>query len=579
MWLAFLGALAAVGLGILAYRVQVDDGSRHSWAAASIVYPWAFVLAGIVAWLRRPANRLGPLMLASGLALLARQLRYSEGAVAFTVFFFLGDLGYALVGHTILAYPSGRVYDRAGRRLLKAGYATVVVFPLAVLLLLQGNHGLVGIGGPRRSVIAVADRGHAAELVQKAEIVVLFGVLASLLIWVILSRLRRATPRARRVLAPLWLAAVVLALRAVYECAHTFVNSQPFAYSYLFWWQVVTLTALPLALLAGMLRARLARANVSALVVDLDRVPATPLSLQSSLARALGDPSLELFFWLPEQSRFVDAAGSPALPPRGDDVRAVMRLEDDGVPVAALAYDASLLDEPELVDAAAAAARLALENARLHAETRAQLQEVRDSRRRIASAADEERRRIERNLHDGAQQRLLALALALSGAREQGALSDRERDKLLAASVEELQSTIEELRTLARGLHPTVLIEFGLGAALESLVSRSPFPVTIDVSEERFPAEVESSLYFVACEGLNNMAKHSHATRGSISVHVTDGVVHLEIADDGTGGARPSEGSGLQGLADRIEALGGNVRIDSRAGHGTRISVEVPCAS
>jgi signal transduction histidine kinase len=569
-----------VALGLIAYHVQVENHSRHSWAAAQIVYPWAFVFAGLVAWLRRPANRLGPLMVATGIALLARQLRYSDSALAFTVFFLLGDLGYALVGHTILAYPSGRVNGRAARLLVKAGYAAVVLFPLAVLLLLGGSHPLLEMGPrPRRSLIGLTDRAHAVELVQKAEIVVFFGVLATLFIGVILGRLRRATPRSRRVLAPLWLAAVALALRAVYECAHTFLNQQAWAYSYLFWWQVAAFTALPLALLGGMLRARLARANVSALVLELDRAPATPSSLQSALARALADPTLELFFWLPEQGRFVDAAGSQASEPVADDDRALMRLEHDGEPIAVLAYDASLLDEPQLVNAVAAAARLALENARLHAESRAQLQEVRESRRRIAAAADEERRRIERNLHDGAQQRLLALALALSGARDSGTLSEDEQEQLLSASVDELQGTIEELRALARGLHPTVLTEFGVGAALESLASRSPLPVTIDVCEGRFPAEVESSVYFVSCEGLNNMVKHSRATRGSITIRPLDGRLVVEIDDDGTGGARPGEGSGLQGLADRVEALGGDVRIHSPVGRGTRITARIPCVS
>jgi signal transduction histidine kinase len=253
----------------------------------------------------------------------------------------------------------------------------------------------------------------------------------------------------------------------------------------------------------------------------------------------------------------------------------VTRLEHNGEPIAVLACDASLADEPELVDAAAAAAGLALENARLHAETRAQLREVRDSRHRIASAADDERRRIERNLHDGAQQRLLALALRLTAARD----GDSDVDRLLAASVDELQGTIEELRALARGLHPTVLAEFGLTGALEALVSRCPVATTVDVADERFPAQVESCAYFVASEALNNIVKHAAATHASIRAHPAAGRLLLAIEDDGTGGAQPSDGSGLQGMRDRVEALGGRLRVESPTGRGTRIVAELPCAS
>jgi len=574
-----LGA-AAVALGIAAYHVQVSNFSPHSWAAASVAVGWAFVLAGLVAWLRRPANRLGPLMLATGTAYLARQLRYSEDALLFTVFFLLGDLPFALVGHTILAYPSGRVVGRWSRRLVVAGYATVVAFPLAVLLV----HGtqdppLLSMGKlPHRSLLLVADHAHTAKALQKTETAIFYGVLTSLFLVVIGGRLLRATPRARRMLAPLLLAAVALALRAAFECFRTFVNEGNLSYPYLFWWQIAAFIALPLALLAGMLRSRLARGSVSELVVALDRTPATPQSLRDALARALADPSLELYFWLPERGEFVDASGEVVSLPSGGS-RAVTTLEHDNEPLAALVYDQSLLEEPELVDAAGAAARLALENARLHAQTRAQLLQVRESRRRIASAADDERRRIERNLHDGAQNRLLALALALSAAqRRLGAEADPEVDRLLAASVEELQSTVEELRTLARGLHPTVLTEYGLAAALEALTARSPVPVQLDVIDDRLSAQVEGTAYFVASEALSNVVKHAEAASASIEVRREGEWLVVDVGDDGRGGARTGGGSGLQGIGDRVEALGGRLEIDSRPG-GTRVRAEIPCAS
>lgn len=580
--LAVALGIGAAALGVAAYRVQVRNFSPHPWAAASVAVGWTFVLAGTAAWLRRPANHLGPLMLATGIAYLARQLRYSEDALLFTVFFLLGDLPFALVGHSILAYPSGRVVGRWPRRLVVVGYATVVAFPLAVLLV----HGtldppLLSMGPlPHRSLLLVADHAHAADVLQKTETAIFYGVLTSLFIAVIVGRLLRATPRARRMLAPLLLAAVALGLRAVFECFRTFVNQGNLSYPYLFWWQIAAFIALPLALLAGMLRSRLARGSVSELVVALDRTPATPQALRDALARALDDPSLELYFWLPERREFVDASGVVVSLPPDAGSRVVTTLEYENEPLAALVYDPSLLEEPELVNAAGAAARLALENARLHAQTRAQLLQVRESRRRIASAADDERRRIERNLHDGAQNRLLALALALSAAqRRLGAEADPEVEGLLSASVEELQSTVEELRTLARGLHPTVLTEYGLAAALEALTQKSPVLVRLDVLDERLPAQVEGTAYFVASEALSNVVKHADAQTASIGARREGHWLLVEIADDGCGGARTGgEGSGLQGIADRVEALGGRLRIDSGP-DGTRLRAEIPCAS
>ncbi len=570
---------AGVALALLAYRVQVDEGfSPRDRAVAIVTVGLAFLLAGLAAWSRRPANRLGPLMIAAAFALLLRQLRHSHDALLFTTFFALGDVAYALVGHSVLAYPAGRVIDRYERALIRVGYATVLVFPFAVLLFYDGSQPLLFFDPlPRDSLIMVTGDAHAVELIQKAFEIVFYGVLASLFILLIGRRLLTATPRARRVLAPLLLAAIAIALRAVFECVFTFVD-RPFAYDYLFWWQIVGFIALPLALLAGLLRARLARAGVGDLVLELERTP--PQGLRDALARALGDPSLELALWLPERGVFADAAGQAVELPH-DDSRAVTRLEHEGEPLAALVHDPSLLEEPELVQSAGAAARLALENARLQADMRAQLVRVQESRVRIVTAADEERKRIERDLHDGAQQRLAALALQLRTAQRRlnSGQADPAVEALLDSAVAELQAANAELRELVRGVYPAILTEEGLGAALESLALRNPFPIELDVLEDRFPAQVEATAYFVACEGLANIAKHAQASRASVRIARRDGVLAIEVADDGIGGARPIDGSGLTGLADRVEALGGRLQVRSPVGGGTRIEAEIPCAS
>jgi signal transduction histidine kinase len=572
-------ALAALVLGVIAYRVQVDDlFSTSNRALAIVAVALAFLAAGLVAWSRRPANRLGPLMLAAAFALLLRQLRYDHDPLVFTVFFVLGDLSYALVGHSVLAYPTGRLTGRAERALVKAGYAAVLVFPLAILLFYDASRPLLFFDPtPRDSLLLVAGDADVVEFLQKSFVVVLYGVLASLFIALIFRRLIRATPRARRILAPLMVGGVAVALRAVFESVFTFID-RPFAYDYLFWWQIAAFIALPLALLAGLLRARLARASVGDLIMALERTP--PQGIREALARSLGDPTLTVAFWLPERREFVDAAGLPAELPSDDARRVVTRLEHEGEPLAAFVHDASLLEETELLEAAGAAARLSLENARLHADLRAQLAMVQESRVRIVSATDEERRRIERDLHDGAQQRLVALALQLRTAQRQlddGA--DPEVDRLLTATISELQVAVHELRELASGVHPAILTEEGLAAALESLTSRMALPISLDASEERLPPQVEATAYFVVCEALANVVKHARASKATVTARHGNGVLVVEVEDDGIGGARADNGSGLRGLADRVEALGGRLQVESPAGSGTRVVGEIPCAS
>ena len=569
-----------IALAVLAYEVQVNDlHSPRDRAIATVVVGLSFMLAGLIAWYHRRANRVGPLMVAAGLALLLRQLRYSDDALAFTLFFFLGELGYALVAHSALAYPSGRVRAGAERWLVRIGYATVLAFPLGILLLHDKRDPLPQYGPlSRTSEVLLVRSADAVEALHKAYVVVFFGVLASAFIALLLRRFFQAPPRSRRILLPLLLAAVAFALRAVFEVVFTFVD-RPFAYNYLFWWQVVAAMALPVALLAGLLRARLARATVGDLVVSLERT--SPDGLRDALAHGLGDPTLEVAFWLPERSAFVDAAGVPVTLPQDDARRAVTYVEHGGEPLAALIHDPSLKDEPELVQAAAAATRLALANARLSAEVRAQLTTVKQSRQRIVAAADAERQRIERDIHDGAQQRLVALALELRSAqRTLGTGHDPEVERLLDAAVGELQTAVEELRELARGVHPAILAEGGLAAALESLVARSPVAVSLGAMPEgRLPPEVEAAAYFVACEALTNVAKHAGATHATITAERRNGRLVVEVGDDGVGGAQSVDGHGLRGLSDRVEALGGTLRIESPPSGGTRIVGEIPCAS
>ena len=486
-----LGLIAAAGiaLGLVAYDVQIDNLGPYTTSSRSmaiVAVAWAFLFSGLIAWSRRPRNRVGPLMVATGFALLMRQLRYNHDAALFTVFFLLSELAYALVAHVTLAYPSGRLTDRIERTFVKTAYAVAVLFPLLTLLFYDASRPLRFFDPTaRESVFLIAGSAGAVETIQKTFVVVAFGVLAAVFVGLIARKLVTASARGRRVLAPLLVAAVAVALRAIFECVFTFASRPAgIAYEYLFWWQIAAFIALPIALLAGLLRARLARASVGDLVMTLERTP--PTGLRDALARTLDDPTLEIAFWIPERKEFVDPFGLPVVLPPPGSRRAVTRLEHDGKPFAAFVHDPTLSEEPRLVQAAGAAAHIALENVRLQAEVRAQLAEVENSRARIVAAGGEERRRIERDLHDGAQQRLVALALELRSAqRKLGTTSDPEVERLLESAVEELQAAVEELRELAHGVHPTILAQEGLPGALDALAARTPLPVTCG---RRFPA-------------------------------------------------------------------------------------------
>jgi signal transduction histidine kinase len=328
----------------------------------------------------------------------------------------------------------------------------------------------------------------------------------------------------------------------------------------------------PVAFLAGLLQARLARSSVGDLVMELRTDPA---DLRTPLAHALRDPSLVLLYWLPQFGVWADEAGRQVTLP--DDETRVTLIDEDGRPMAALVHDAALHDEPALLDAVSAAAAIALRNGRLQAQLRANVEELRGSRARVVEAEQRERQRLERDLHDGAQQRLVALSLNL-GVLQTRLGADPEAEALLAEARTEIAESLTELRDLAHGLHPAVVTAHGLAVALESLAARAPVPVRLAVDiPGRFDEAVEVAAYYVACESLTNIGKHAEATAATVAVSHADGTMIVEVVDDGRGGADTERGSGLRGLADRVEALGGRLRVWTPIGGGTRVRAELPC--
>jgi signal transduction histidine kinase len=288
---------------------------------------------------------------------------------------------------------------------------------------------------------------------------------------------------------------------------------------------------------------------------------------------------LELAYWLPQFQSWSDFDGRPvALPTEGGD-RATTMIDRNGEHVAALIHDPALADQPELLEAVSAATGIAIENGRLHVELRAHLEELRGSRARVIEAGQKERQRLERDLHDGAQQRLIALSLELS-LLEQELEADDDTAERLARARQEIATSLGELREIARGIHPAVVSGHGLGVALEQLTARAPVPVRLTVVvDERLPEPIEVAAYYLVSESLANVAKHADATSATVEVSRSHGQVVVEIIDDGVGGADSERGSGLRGLADRVEALGGRLRVWSPSGGGTRVKAEIPCVS
>jgi len=271
-------------------------------------------------------------------------------------------------------------------------------------------------------------------------------------------------------------------------------------------------------------------------------------------------------YWLPGQRQYVDEAGRPVALPAAGAGRAVTPVEENGQRVAVLVHDQAVLNDPALLAAVGSAARLAVANARLQAEVSARVGEVEASRRRIVEASDEQRSRLERELREGAERRLAHVAELLSDGGEP-----------LADVRAGLDTARAELREFARGMHPATLTEHGLQEAVRELAGRSPITVAVAVPAARFPPAVEAAAYFVCAESLTNVAKHAAASQVHIGIAQENGWLRVAIADDGIGGADPSRSSGLRGLADRVEALGGSLAVKSPPGGGTQVVAELPC--
>ena len=564
-------ALPAALFGILAELCLLNAGLGPEEIVTDGASGFAFVFAGLVAWHWRPSSLSGPLMLGIGIAWFGGDFLFAPVPLLGPASFAAQALARILFAWLLLGFPSGRLEQGLPRQAVAA--IAVMATGLAFLQLLVVDPAAI-CPCPPSSFAVLSDAPIAAQLPGASAGV---GIaMTVILVPLVIRRMVLASGPLRRTLIPVLVGGVFSLLSVLPDVLVRLGDTsvQPIS------WLPIVWVGLPLGFLVALLRERMARGAVADLVISLGSTP-QPQHFRDALANALGDPSLELLSWSADEALFVAADGTRTRLPETTSDRAVSILESDRGTIGAIVHDPHLLDDPGLVASVVAATRLAVENEQLHAEVEAQLEEVRASRSRIVSAGDAERRRLERDLHDGAQQRLVALSLALRRARTKvGEVTDPELAEGLDEASLMVREALDELRELARGIHPAVLTEAGLGGAITALAAGSPNSVDVmGLPPRRLSPEIEAAAYFFVSEALANVAKHAPDANAAVHAEIDGDRLLLEVSDDGPGGATVAGGSGLLGLEDRIAAAGGQLVIDSLPGVGTRLSAWLPASA
>ena len=584
-WVLVAVAVAAlvIGVALWPYAVDVLDTTfppRRGYAVGKLLFlagPWSFVAGGLLIWATRPERRLGRLLVVGGALLwFGGAVRFIDTPLAWTAGLALNFAPFPFIGYVLLAFPGDRLAAWWHRVIVALLGCWAVAAPIGMVF----DGPLEG-----RNLLSVREIEGLYLVLDNISAVLMVLGLAAVAV-TLMARCARATRPARRVLTPVAAPGLVFAASwatyLTYQTLSSWIgsgfNPPTTLYRILYTVFAASLVVLPAGFLTGLARGRARQARVG----ELARALATDDGLQSALRRTLGDDSVVLAIPLDGADRWVAVDGEPLdMPLEGDATRAVTYLDRRGRRVGAVVHDPALRHDSRLLDSVTGIAALAVENERLAAEVQARLSEVRASRARLVAAGDEARRRIERDLHDGAQQRLLSAALALRGA--QVGLNGRLAEEVRAALAEvgrEIDAGLSELRDLARGIHPTLLTDRGLAPALRALAARTPLPVEVDeLPAARLSAQVEAAAYYVASEALTNAAKHAGATRARLSAQASVSELVISISDDGRGGATPARGGGLAGLIDRVEALDGSLEVASPAGGGTTVRATFPLAA
>ncbi|MFG1922888.1 sensor histidine kinase [Cryptosporangium sp. NPDC048952] len=523
------------------------------------------LLAGSDDGRRRP----GLLLMAGAFcAALAWVVAWNSGIWPLVSFFAQGS-AYVLAGSAVLLYPGGRLTGRLERGWVGYAVVTLIGGQVAVALVSRPEwNGLqADIVWPNVATERwIFDRAVQAVIVLQLVLVVWYLVL-------LFRRARRLSDLERGPVIPLLLATGFFGVGAA--VLTTGSEAWTDLDALLTFYVVVNLLAIavPLAVLSGALRERWREVNAPHRVVRMTSATSSVATVRDALAAALRDPALRLLFWVPAERSYVDRGGRLVADPFAADGRWMAEARiDDRQPLALVELDDGLRQRRTMVDAVLRAGSQALLTAQLQAVATAQLKQVLAAQARVEERETAERHRLEKDLRDGAQQQLAALAVQLD--RLDG-LPEPARSVAEACRAEVL-STISDLEALARGLHPSVLRTDGLGAALDEVAARLGLAAQLAVDAGRKPPAVEATAYFALCEGLTNVAKYAPTARVRIEITEADGWLHGLVADDGPGGARVIPGGGLAGIDDRIRALHGRTFVESEAGTGTRLRVSLP---
>ncbi|MDL5155747.1 sensor histidine kinase [Actinomycetospora termitidis] len=552
-----LGALG-VAFGLVEAALLLDGSTIP--VAHALFYTataWIYLFAGIVAWSRRPASRIGPLLAAGGGVWLGCALLWTTVPVLSGIGLVVATMPIAIVLHVLLAFPSGRLRGRADRALVVGGYATTTVLQAPLWLWSPSSPFLVA---DRPDLLFV---GRAVN--SSSAFVVILATAA-----VLVRRLRTAPRADRPLLAPLYLygggAAVLVVVAGNLRRVMTV---DPLVVDLV---QVAVLAGIPIAFAAGILRGGFARTTaLEELGVWLGSTERGRGEVGPALARTLGDPSLVLAFRGADGS-WVDGDGRPAEVPEG---RELVPVELAGEAVGAIIHDPSLQADPATVRAAGRVVAIAVDRERLTTLLLAEQEQLRESRTRLVEAGDRERRLLARDLHDRLQSRLVLLALRAGTSRPEAAD--------LEAFRRDVDEVAAEVRLIVAGVMPALLIERGLSAAVEDMLARTPLRTELDLRDEaegaRIPPSVEGTAFHVVAEAITNTVKHAGATALAVGLQRDGGMLRVSVRDDGCGGAVPSGGTGLRGLRDRVEALGGRLVVESPGSGGTTLTAEIPCVS
>jgi signal transduction histidine kinase len=552
---ARVAALLVIAALLLAFRiwyfVRLGDWLWLMLITATVQY--TVIVAGVIATKRRPDSRVGLILLAWGFFVVLRGPGGAESGALLVIESSLQPWYWILLAHAMLTYPDGRTRSRVERVFLAVGY----LWPLWCFIgWLFADPAWLAVcpaaGCPANPFLIEANKPFV-ELWFNVNNGIAFALGLWFLSLVVLRRRRMAAPQRRSAAPVLWAIGALSAAYLMEAALPLFHVPNGPMWAVMFWTKRLATFLVPIGLLIALVNTKLARADVAALLVRLRHADAG--ELQTSLAKLLRDPTLRIAHEV-----------SP-----GDHTE----VTDLGDGYVLLHHQSARTEDPELFEAGVAAARMTIDNASLNRQVQAQLAEVSASRERLVQAAEAERKRVERDLHDGAQQQLIGVGIALQTARLE--MPDTHpAAAMLDDATGQLRQSIDELRSLARGLRPAMLTERGLATALAELRRRTRAPMTLEVATPRFSENVETTAYFVVSEALQNATRH--APGAQIRVHVTfspDELVIL-VHDNGPGGADVHKGSGLRGLSDRVTVIGGLLLVQSPPGQGTTVEARIP---